>query len=464
MSTPPPRRRKPGRQTAPSGPTRLTDKSIAAMQEAFAAKGVYTVVQNAVTKVKVQDIATRRRIVTEADHSFSVRLDDWDVTNQKSSGRCWLFAGLNLLRAGAIRKMKLKNFEFSQNFTMFWDKLEKANYFLETVIDTAGLGVDDRTVAFLLRQPVDDGGQWNMFVNVVKKHGLVPKSAMPETESSSNTRGMNGMLIAKLREGAKTLRELAGRGAKVGELRAAKEEILTVAYRILSIHLGTPPQRFDWQWYDKKKKFHRDANMTPQRFAAKYVTVPLDEYVCLVHDPRSTSPTGRVFTVKYLGNVVGGDSVRYLNIDVELMKRIAMRTLKDGEPVWFGCDVGKQMDPKLGLWDADLRDYESLYDTTFDLDKAARLEYGAACMTHAMLFTGVDIVRNKPRRWRVENSWGDKSGKKGFYIMNDSWFNEHMFEIAARKKYLPVKLQEALDRRPIVLPPWDPMGSLARSN
>lgn len=440
----------------------VTPRLVAEMQNDFASKPAYTVAQNAVTQISVHKMTNRRQVVTSADHSFSIKLDDWEVTNQKSSGRCWLFAGLNLFRVGAMKKMKLKEFEFSQNYPMFWDKLEKANHFLEAVLDTADRGADDRTVAFLLRHPVDDGGQWNMFVNLVRKHGLVPKSAMPETESSSNTGAMNDMLIAKLREAAKMLRDSRAKGAGLKDLRAAKEEALTVIYRILSIHLGTPPKKFDWQWTDDKKKFHRDANMTPQKFARKYVTLPLDEYVCLVHDPRKTSPPGRTFTVKYLGNVVGGRIVTYLNIDIERMKRIAQRALQDGEPVWFGCDVGKMMDRDLGLWDANLRDYEGLYDTTFELDKAGRLEYGASAMNHAMLFTGVDLVAGKPRRWRVENSWGDKGGKKGFFIMNDSWFNEHMFEIAARRKYLPLQLRQALKRPPIVLPPWDPMGSLAR--
>jgi len=450
------------RSARPAAPAKLTPAALAAMQDDFQANGAYEVIQNAVTSVSVANLAKRRKVVTEADHSFSIRLDDWPVTNQKGSGRCWMFAGLNLLRAGAIRKMKLKNFEFSQNYVMFWDKIEKANHFLETILDTRKLPHDDRTVAFLLSHPVDDGGQWNMFVNIVRKHGLVPKAAMPETESSSSTRAMNGRLVAKLRQSAKLLRDMHAGGASLRDLRQTKHDVLKVVHRILSIHLGTPPTRFDWQWHDKKKKFHRDANMTPHRFAAKYVTVPIDEYVCLVHDPRKTSPAGRVFTVKHLGNVVGGEIVTYLNIDVALMKRIAMRTLRDGEPVWFGCDVGKQMDRETGLWDADLLDYDRLYDTTFALSKASRLEYGAACMTHAMLFTGVDVKAGKPRRWRVENSWGDKGGKKGFYVMNDSWFDEHMFEIAARRKYLPAKLRAALDRKPIVLPPWDPMGSLAR--
>ena len=447
-------------QTA--APADLTPTALAGMQDDFQANPAYELIQNAVTSVSVASLAKRRKVVTEIDHSFSVHLDDWPVTNQKKSGRCWMFAGLNLLRAGAIAKMKIENFEFSQNYVLFWDKIEKANHFLETILDTRKLPHDDRTVAFLLSRPVDDGGQWNMFANLVRKHGLVPKAAMPETESSSNTRDLNGRLVAKLRQSAKELRDMGADGASLRELRQKKHEVLQVVYRILSIHLGTPPTKFDWQWQDKDKKFHRNANMTPHRFAAKYVTVPVDDYVCLVHDPRKTSPTGRVFTVKYLGNVVGGEIVTYLNIDVAMMKRIAMRTLGDGEPVWFGCDVGKQMDREMGLWDAELLDYDRLYDTTFDMDKASRLEYGAASMTHAMLFTGVDIKANKPRRWRVENSWGDKGGNKGFYAMNDSWFGEHVFEIAARKKYLPAKLREALQRKPIVLPPWDPMGSLAR--
>lgn len=440
----------------------LTAPLIGDMERHFDANPAHRIIQNAVTQVTVQSIVNRREIVAGADPSFSHLLDDWAVTNQKKSGRCWLFAGLNLLRVGAMKKMKLKDFEFSQNYVQFWDQFEKSNYFLEAILDTADRPIDDRTVFFLLRQPLNDGGQWNMFVNLMQKHGLVPKAAMPETESSSNTPAMNGMLTTKLRRGAKTLRDLFAAGAGRTELRQAKEEILLAVHRILCIHLGTPPKRFDWQWTDTKKRFHRDPSMTPKQFAARYVTVPLHDYVCLVHDPRPTSPIGRVFTVQYLGNVIGGEMVRYLNIDIELMKKITLRTIRDGEPVWFGCDVGKQMDRAAGLWDAKLQDYDTLYSTPFDLDKASRLQYGQACMTHAMLFTGVDVVAGKPRRWRVENSWGDTGGQKGFYLMNDSWFNEHMFEIAARKSYLPPALRKALDTKPIVLPPWDPMGSLAR--
>ncbi|HVB96695.1 MAG TPA: C1 family peptidase, partial [Chloroflexota bacterium] len=437
----------------------LTNELFAQFRDEFAASPTSRLAQNAVTQITVDDVTLNRAIVTATDHTFSQRLDEWSVTNQKRSGRCWMFAGLNLLRVGTMKKLGVKSFEFSQNYPMFWDKLERANYFLEAIIETAARDVDDRTVSFLLNRPADDGGQWNMFVNLVKKHGLVPKSVMPETESSSNTMRMNSILRRKLREGAKTLREEHAAGASLSALRATKEEILAAIYRILSIHLGTPPERFTWQWTDQDKEFHREDDLTPSAFAAKYVDLPIDEYVCLVNDPRPANPYSQTYTVQYLGNVLGGDIVTYLNVDVATMKQIARRTIEDGEPVWFGCDVSKMMRRDLGIWDKDLYDYDSLYQTTFGMNKADRLLYGDTQMTHAMLFTGVDVVDGTARRWRVENSWGEEGGQKCFYTMNDNWFDEYTFEIAARKSYLPPALQAAFDRAPIVLPAWDPMGA-----
>lgn len=437
----------------------ISDETFAALRRGFAGNPAYRIAQNAVTQASVDEIAVNRGIVTNMDHTFSIVLDDWAVTNQKQSGRCWMFAGLNLLRVSAMRKMGLKEFEFSQNYTLFWDKLERANYFYEGIIETSDRDVDDRLVAFLLDGPLGDGGQWNMFVNLVTRHGLVPKAFMPETESSSNTRRMNTVLRSKLREGAKAIRECTD---GIEAQRAIKQEYLEVIYRILSVHLGTPPERFVWQWKDRYGEFHRTEEMTPQAFAREFVEWPLEEYVCLVNDPRPTSPYGRTFTVQYLGNVVGGAIVKYLNVDIGLMKRLTRQALEAGEPVWFGCDVGKQMHRAMGLWDKALYDYGTLYDTEFTLDKASRLIYHESQMTHAMLFTGVDVVDGEPRRWRVENSWGDANGQKGFFVMNDNWYDEHMFEIAARKASLPAELQAALDQEPIVLPAWDPMGALAR--
>jgi bleomycin hydrolase len=438
----------------------LAAAELERLRKDFSANPAYRLAQNAVTRVTVDDVAINREIVNSIDHSQSTTLDDWEVTNQERSGRCWLFAGLNLLRVGVMRKTGLKDFEFSQNYAMFWDKLERANYFLEAVIETTGRDLDDRTVAFLLETVASDGGQWNMFAALVAKHGLVPKSYMPETQSSANTGRMNSILRYQLHQGVRAVRAATAEGLEAA--RAAKAEVMQVVYRILCIHLGTPPERFDWQWTDKDKGFHRDGVLTPQEFAAKYVDLPVSDYVCLVNDPRPSSPLGRTFTVEYLGNVVGGPPVTYLNVDMQVIKDIAAATIQGGEPVWFGCDVGKMMSNDYAFWDAGLYDLPSVYDAAFDLDKAARLAYHETAMTHAMLFTGVDVLDGVTRRWRVENSWGADRGKDGFFTMNDSWFGQYVFEIAARKSALPAELRSALATEPIVLPAWDPMGALAR--
>jgi bleomycin hydrolase len=435
----------------------LTADQLALFEKEFASNPQYRVMQNAVTQTPVNSIALDRQVVTSMDHSVSHLLDDWKVTNQKKSGRCWLFAGLNLLRVGAAEKLGVKDFEFSQNYLLFWDKFERSNFFLEAIIETSDRDADDRTVAHLLSDPIGDGGQWNMFVALVRKHGLVPKSAMPETESSSATAQLNDALRKLLRQGARDLRALDNDEAR----RERKREILTTVHRVLSIHLGTPPQKFLWQWKDSDKGFHRDGWTTPTEFAAAYVQLPVDEYVCLVHDPRPTSPVGKTFTVDFLGNVIDAPPVVYLNVEMDLIKQLTQDAIVGGEPVWFGCDVGKQMNSDLGFWDAKLYDYGAVYDTEFTMDKAERLVHHETLMTHAMLFTGVDVVDGKPRRWRVENSWGDEKADSGFWTMNDSWFGEHVFEVAVRRSALPADLQSRLDEAPIVLPAWDPMGALA---
>ena len=439
----------------------ITKERLAALDEGFRTNPVARLAQNAVTQTTADDVALNREVVTTTDFTFSTLLDDWKVTNQKKSGRCWMFAALNLMRVGAMKAMNLKDFEFSQNYTLFWDKFERSNYFLEEILATRERHYDDRLVAFLLGEPLSDGGQWNMAVNIIRKHGLVPKSAMPETESSSNTYRMNSMLTYKLREGARDLRSAAANGASMEALREQKHSVLESIWRILCIHLGSPPAEFDWQWNDKDKVFHRDGTLTPQQFAERYVDIPLDDYVCIVNDPRPENPYGKTYTVQSLGNVVGGKPVVYLNVENEIMKDITKRLLEDGTPVWFGCDVGKQMRTKEGLWDSNILDFESLYQTELGLDKASRLHYHQTLMTHAMLFTGVDVVDGKPRRWRVENSWGEDRGRKGFYTMNDSWFDEYMFEIAAPKSMLPPELLAAFNQEPKVLEAWDPMGALA---
>jgi len=437
----------------------ITRKQVAELRKGFDAESSNKVAQNAVTNVQLPDLTLNRDLVQDIDDSFSTKLDDWKVTAQMRSGRCWLFATLNLLRVGAMKKMKLKNFEFSQAHIHFWDKFERANHLLEAIIETSDRPVDDRTIHFLLSDPIGDGGQWNMAMNLIRKHGLVPKSAYPESNSSSATRWMNAELKNILRSSACEIRAIVDGGGSVEEAREHKEKRIADIWNILCIHLGTPPKTFNWQWRDKDDEFHRNGRMTPQQFAAEFVDIDWEDYVCIVNDPRNEYY--QTYTIDFLQNVAGGPPVVYLNVPNKEMKAITQKLLEDGMPVWMGCDVGKEMDRKRGLWDADLFDVEGLYGVEYGMDKADRLRHNQTMMTHAMLFTGVDVFNGRPRRWRVENSWGDKTGQKGYYTMNDSWYDQYMFEIAAPTSYLNEKMQAGLEAEPVVLPAWDPMGSLA---
>ena len=439
----------------------VTEAQIEEFRKSFDSDPSATVAQNAVSNADLSTLALRRDLVQNMDFSFSTKLDEWSATNQRRSGRCWLFATLNLFRVGAMKKMNVKNFEFSQAHIHFWDKLERANHFLEAILETSDRPVDDRTIHFLLSDPIGDGGQWNMATNLIRKHGLVPMSAYPESHSSSSTRSMNTVLKDILRTTASEIRGILDDGGSKNEARKHKEERMKEIWRVLCIHLGTPPEKFDWQWRDKDNEFHRKGTMTPLEFVDEYVEVDWEEYICIVNDPRNEYY--RTYTVDFLQNVAGGPPVVYLNVPSDEMKDITQRLLEDGIPVWMGCDVGKNMARKRGLWDAELYDLKGLYGIQFGMEKADRLSFGQTMMTHAMLFTGVDVVDGKPRRWRVENSWGSEdSGEKGFYTMNDNWYDEHMFEIAAPKDYLTDEMKSGLKGDPIVLPAWDPMGSLAR--
>ncbi len=438
----------------------LAPETLSRMRDAFAADTVLKRTQNAIARVSVDDLAIDHQLATALTPTVSHRIDDWKVTNQKKSGRCWLFAALNLLRAGAKEKLGVKDFEFSQNHAMYFDKLERANYFMASILETADRPVDDRLVAHLLRDVMGDGGQWDMAVNIFTKYGAVPKSAMPETESSSNTGRMNSILCTLLRKGAATLRRLTAEG-DASAVERAKEGILAEVHRVLTLHLGTPPESFEWEYNDDEKEFHREGVLTPQEFLARYSTINLQDYVCLVDDPRAEHPKGGTLTVEHLGNVVGAPPVLYLNVEIGLAKELARDAIINGEPVWFGCDVGPQMVRKEGIWDAGLYDYSGLYGADLAMDKETRVRYGESAMTHAMLLTGVDVLDGETRRWRVENSWGDEGGDRGFYTMADNWFDEYVFEVVVNKSQLPPELLAALDAAPLVLPAWDPMGALA---
>ncbi|MDM8523521.1 C1 family peptidase [Desulfococcaceae bacterium HSG8] len=441
----------------------ITNEDISEFSTCFDTEPKNLLALNAVTQNPVGTVALNRDIVNQAVHVFSHHIETPEATSQGSSGRCWMFAGLNTFRLAAMKKMNLENFELSQSYPMFWDKLEKANFFLENIIETRDEPLNGRLVAWLLTGPIPDGGQWDMFISLVKKYGVVPKSVMPETNSSSNSQPMNAILIARCRECAKMLREMNEQGASVEEMRRRKGEMMKEFYRILSIHLGKPPDTFSWEWRDKDKKFQRHGDTNPSEFFDTFVGADLDDMVCLIHAPTRDKPYGRLYTVQYLGNVVGGQQVRYLNADIETLKRAAVSMIVENQAVWFGCDVGKMLEREKGILDPNIYDYGLVYGIPFNLDKAERLDYGHSRMTHAMVFTGVDLDEgNRPVRWRVENSWGTKVGDKGYMVMSDGWFDEYLYEVIVSKKYLSPELLQALDTDPIVLPPWDPMGALAK--
>lgn len=374
-----------------------------------------------------------------------------------------MFAALNTMRFEVIRKYKLsRDFELPQAYLFFYDKLEKSNYFLENVLETLDEPANGRLVSFLLQAPVGDGGQWDMLCNLVRKYGVVPKTAYPESVASSGSREMDAYLTEKLREDACILRKHYAAGADLADLRGEKEGMLEEIYRLLCICLGKPPKSFDFEYRDTDNVFHRDAGLTPQSFYAKYVGLVLDDYVSLINAPTADKPFGCSYTVRFLGNVKEGKPVRYLNLEIGELKKAAIAQLKDGEPVWFGCDVGKRSERSDGILDLDVYGLEDLLDTQFTMTKAERLDYGQSLMTHAMVFQGVNLDDNgQPDRWRVENSWGKDSGKGGYYVMTDRWFDEYMYQVVVNKKYLTDEQLSAYNADPIELEPWDPMGSLA---
>ena len=315
----------------------------------------------------------------------------------------------------------------------------------------------------LVSNPIQDGGQWHMFINLINKYGVVPQTEMPETFQSSKSMRMNRMITRKLREFSKTLRDANKKGASLKELRSIKTDMLGIVYRLLTIHLGTPPVIFDWQVRDRKKIFHRFEGLTPKRFFLNHVQLDLDDYVCLINCPMSDKIYNEVYTVKYLGNVIGGEDIKYLNLHSKCLKETAVASIRDDNPVWFGCDVSKYFHRKLGVMDMELFDFDLFYGTNFPMTKADRLEYGDSQMTHAMLFTGVDLnSKMKPRKWRVENSWGNKRSDKGYDIMTDKWFDEYNYEVVVHKKYLTEEELGIYAKEPVKLPPWDPMGALAK--
>ncbi|MGO2890894.1 aminopeptidase C [Enterococcus devriesei] len=441
--------------------SKIENERTQAFREAFAKNSKQVALQRGVVKNGIRASAENVQTHVENTPVFSIDLATGKVANQKQSGRCWMFAALNTFRHKLLTTFQLKDFELSQNYTFFWDKYEKANYFYENILATAEQPTASREVAFLMQTPQQDGGQWDMIVSLFQKYGVVPKAVMPESSSSSNSRDLNNYLNKLLRKHAVLLRQMVNEEATAEEIQANREAMLQEVYNLLAISLGTPPEVFDFEYRDEEKNYHLDQELTPQSFYEKYVGVNLEDYVSIINAPTADKPFMRSYTVDMLGNVVAGKQVKYLNLEMEDFKALAVKQLEQGESVWFGCDVGQSSTRDSGIMALDAYDVEDLFDVDLTMTKAERLDYGESMMTHAMVLTGVDIINEQAKKWKVENSWGEKVGDKGFFVMSDEWMDEYTYQIVVRKEFLTPEQLSAFEAEPTVLAPWDPMGALA---
>ncbi len=432
----------------------ISEAMLERIRSGYAATPEQKAVKNALASNSIAALAVNSENLAMCDTHFSHRVTTRGITNQKSSGRCWLFTGLNVLRAKMIREYDLPEFEFSQNYCSFYDLLEKSNLFLQAVIDTRDAGLDDRKVDWLMKNPIGDGGQFTGVSNLIMKYGVVPKSAMPETYQSDNTSGMTSILKQKLREYALELRAM--QPAKIQE---RKTEMLTEIYRILVECLGVPPTEFEWTYYDKSGNEVTRRTYTPKSFYDEFIGEDLERnYVMIMNDP--SREYGKVYEIEYDRHVYDGENWLYINLPIERIKEIAIASIKDNTAMYFSCDVGKFMDRAKGTLDLKNFDYESLFATSFPMDKRERIQTFASGSSHAMTLIAVDLNEAEdPVKWMVENSWGASSGYQGCLIMTDEWFDEYMFRLVAERKYVPEDVLKMLDQKPTLLPAWDPMFS-----
>jgi bleomycin hydrolase len=411
---------------------------------------------NALSNNDINELVLSRQHLGKIDPHFAVRLDVRGITDQESTGRCWLFTGLNMIRLKVIEKYDLKSFEFSENYLFFYDQLEKANLFLQSIIDSRDLALDSRRVEWLLKHPIGDGGVWNMVSDLVEKYGLVPSDVMPETHNSNNTRDMRSVLRRKLRENALALRTLNENGTAVEELKNQKNEMLDDIYKILVLNLGEPPQVFEWRYENSKGELSEYKTWTPHSFYKDFVSEKLNHYILLMNDP--SRPYYRTYEIEQDRNMYEKPNWTYVNLPVDEIKAFAKRSLVNGEPLYFSCDVGKQLNRDAGILSLENYDYESFYGLNFGMDKRQRILSFESGSSHGMALVGVDTTAlGVTTKWLLENSWGEKSGHKGFLIMTDDWFSEYMFRLVVPAQFVSKQVIDIANQKAIVLPPWDPM-------
>ena len=429
----------------------ISAEMLAKISDRYEGNAADKALRNALATTPINTLAMNAENAAMIDTHFSDRVRTKGITDQKSSGRCWLFTGLNVLRAKMIDKYELPGMEFSQNYLFFYDQLEKANLFLQGVIDTKDLPFEDRKVDWLFSNPLSDGGQFTGVSNLITKYGLVPAEAMPETYQSDNTSQMANLLKLKLREYGLELRE-----APKSKVQDMKIRQLSEIYRMLALCLGEPVHEFEWTRCDKNNNIVSRKKYTPKSFYDEFIGEDLENnYVMIMNDP--CREYGKVYEIDYDRHVYDGHNWLYINLPIERIKEMAIASIKDNTAMYFSCDVGKFANSKKGVLDINNFDYESLMGVTFGMDKKERVQTHASGSSHAMTLIAVDIVEGKPVKWMVENSWGPASGYQGNYIMTDEWFNEYMFRLVVEKKYVPADVLKMLDQKPVQLPAWDPM-------
>lgn len=440
--------------------TPISSEALSALEQSYTGCPEKQKMTHVFSKTNLGELAFDPAVAKKMQFRFSTDIKTMSATNQRSSGRCWLFAATNVLREIIAKKKNLANFELSQSYLAFWDKFERINYFLESIIDTANLPDGDRTVDYILGTGVHDGGQWDMFVNIVRKYGIVPKDVMPETYQSSNTGRLNQFINLYLKRTACDLRKMIASGADAAAIAARKQETLDKTFSFLCECYTLPPKTFDFEYVDKDGGYHLEKGYTPESFRDEMIGNMLDDYVSIINAPTKDKPFDKTYTVSYLGNIVGAGEIVYLNLEISEFKAIVQKQLEDGEIVWFGSDCGKAGDGEKKSWDDQSYDYASLVGFDFRMTKEEELDYHVSQMNHAMVFTGVNVEDGKPNRWKIENSWGADGANGGYHMASDSWFDRYVFQAVVNKKYLGEKVK-LLEEAPIVLLPWDPMGSLA---
>ncbi len=409
---------------------------------------------NAVTNNDIKKLTVNREYIQTHDEVFNIKTSVKGITDQKSSGRCWMFAGLNIMRPIVMEKFNLDSFNFSQTYPFFWDKLEKSNFFLEAIIETRQKDIDDRELETLIKSPLGDGGWWNYYVNLIEKYGLVPQKIMPETVNSSQTKMMNEILENLLRQEAAKIREMAKNGIKVPELRAHKLEMLKKIYQLLVIHLGVPPREFSWRYTDKDGNIN-EQNYTPLTFYTEAIGLDLKNYVAIFNHP--VHPLEKHYQIKYCRNMFNMADMNFINLEISQLQTYTLKSLLNNEPVWFAADVKWQMEREVGIMREGIYDYESLFGINLKMSKSEKILYRISTPNHAMAFVAVDTVDGKPAKWRVENSWGKKKGNEGYWTMYNNWFDNYVYTIIIHKKYLTGKDIAILQTKPEILPAWDPI-------